>query len=83
MNVSKVRGCKEDITGDAKAWLLSIARLKPKNLGYTVETLINKTMTKNIREAAKEAEYERLTTISESEVYRIMDKADIKPFRIR
>lgn len=83
LNVSEGRGCKEEITGEAKAWLLSIACMKPKDLGYAAETWTTKSLTAHIRKAAKEAGYERLTTVSESGVYRILDKADIKPFRIQ
>jgi transposase len=83
LNVSKGRGCKEEITGEAKTWLLSVACMKPKDLGYAAETWTTKALTAHIRKAAQEAGYERLTTISESGVYRILDKADIKPFRIR
>lgn len=83
LNVSKGRGCKEEITGEAKTWLLSIACMKPKDLGYAAETWTTKALTQHIRKAAAQEGYDRLTTISESGVYRILDKADIKPFRIQ
>lgn len=83
LNVSKGRGCKEEITGEAKTWLISVACQKPKDLGYAAETWTTKALTAHIRNNAIEAGYERLATISESGVYRILDKADIKPFRIQ
>ncbi len=40
-------------------------------------------MTKHIRQQAEEAGYGRLSTISESGVFDILNKSNIKPFRIR
>ena len=34
LSVSEGRGRKEEITGEAKTWLISIACMKPKDLGY-------------------------------------------------
>ena len=83
LNVAGGRGRKEEITGEAKTWLLSIACMKPKDLGYAAETWTTSALTKHIRLSAKEAGYERLATITESGVYKILDKANIKPFRIQ
>ncbi len=83
LSVSEGRGRKEEITGEAKTWLISIACMKPKDLGYAAETWTTSTLTKHINLVAKEAGYERLSTITESGVYKILDKANIKPFRIQ
>ena len=83
LNVSKGRGRKEEITGEAKTWLISIACMKPKDLGYAAETWTMSALTKHINKVAKDAGYERLSTITESSVLRILDKANIKPFRIQ
>ncbi len=83
LSVSKGRGRKEEITGEAKTWLISIACMKPKDLGYAAETWTTSTLTKHINLVAKDAGYERLSTITESGVYRILDKTNIKPFRIQ
>ena len=40
-------------------------------------------ITKHIRSHAKEAGYERLSTITESGIYKILNKSNIKPFRIQ
>ena len=37
LSVSEGRGRKEEITGEAKTWLISIACMKPKDLGYAAE----------------------------------------------
>lgn len=83
LNVSEGRGRKEQITGEAKTWLLSIACIKPKDLGYAAETWTTKSLTKHINKVAVEAGFPRLATITESGVYKILDKADVKPFRIQ
>ena len=83
LNVSDGRGRKEEITGEAKTWLISIACMKPKDLGYAAETWTTSALTKHINKVAKDAGYERLSTITEASVFRILDKANIKPFRIK
>ena len=83
LNVGKGRGCKDEITGEARTWLISVACTKPKDLGYAAETWTTKALTEHIRKTATAAGFERLTTISESGVYQILDKSNIKPFRIQ
>lgn len=83
LSVSEGRGRKEEITGEARAWLISVACMKPKDLGYAAETWTTSSLTKHIRAHAKEAGHERLSTLTESGVYKILDKSNIKPFRIQ
>lgn len=83
LSASEGRGYKEDISGEAKTWLISVACQKPKDLGYAAELWTTPALTKHIREHAKEAGYERLSNISESGVYQILNKNNIKPFRIK
>ena len=83
LNVSPGRGRKEEITGEAKIWLISVACMKPKDLGYSAETWTINSLTKHIHLVAKDAGYERLSTITKSSVHRILNKAGIKPFRIQ
>lgn len=83
LSVSEGRGRKEQITGEARTWLISIACMKPKDLGYAAEVWTTSSLTKHIRTHAREAGYERLCTITESGVYKILAKSNIKPFRIQ
>ena len=83
LNVSPGRGRKEEITGEAKTWLISVACMKPKDLGYSAETWTINSLTKHIHLITKDARYERLSTITKSSVHRILNKAGIKPFRIQ
>ena len=83
LNVSKGRGRKEEITGEARTWLISVACVQPKDFGYAAETWTTKSLTKHINRTAAEAGFARLTTITESGVYRILEKSKIKPYRIQ
>lgn len=83
LSVSAGRGLKEEISGEAKTWMIGIACQKLKDLGYAAETWTNSALTKHIRQHAEEAGYQRLSTISESSVYNILSKSNIKPFRVR
>jgi transposase len=83
LSVDEGRGRKEEISGEAKAWLISAACTQPRNLGYAAETWTTKALTKHINSTACEAGFDRLATITESGVYKILDKSDIKPFRIQ
>ena len=83
LNVDKGRGRKEEITGEAKTWLISVACTQPKEFGYSAETWTTRSLTQHINKTAAEEGFERLATITESGVYRILDKSKIKPFRIQ
>lgn len=83
LNVEKGRGRKEEITGEAKTWLISVACTQPKDFGYAAETWTTKSLTQHINKTAAAEGFERLSTITESGVYRILDKSRIKPFRIQ
>lgn len=83
LNVRKGRGRKEEITGEAKTWLISVACTQPKDFGYAAETWTTKSLTQHINKTAADAGFDRLAAITESGVYRILDKSKIKPFRIQ
>ena len=83
LSVGKGRGRKEEITGEAKTWLISVACTQPKDFGYAAETWTTKALTQHINKTAAKEGFERLATITESGIYRILDKSKIKPFRIQ
>lgn len=82
LSVSKGRGRKEELIGEAKTWLISVACTQPKDFGYAAETWTTSSLTQHINKTAAETGFDRLATISESGVYRILDKSKVKPFRI-
>jgi transposase len=83
LNVDKGRGRKDEITGEAKTWLISQACMQPKELGYAAELWTTKSLTRHINKTAADAGFDRLATITESGVYRILQKSKIKPFRLQ
>ena len=77
------RGRNAEITDEEKAWISNIACQKPKDLGYSAETWTYARLTSHINKSAEAAGFIRLSTIHKSTVHKILDDAEIKPFRIR
>lgn len=77
------RGRNAEITDDEKTWIINIACQKPIDFGYAAETWTYAKLTSHINKNAESAGYTRLSTIHKSTVHRILDEAEIKPFRIR
>jgi transposase len=77
------RGRNAEITDDEKAWIINIACQKPKDLGYSAETWTYSKLTAHINKNAEPAGFTRLSTIRKSTIHTILDKAEIKPFRIK
>lgn len=77
------RGRNAEITDDEKAWIINIACQKPKDLGYSAETWTYSKLTAHINKNAETAGFTRLSTIRKSTIHTILDKAEIKPFRIK
>jgi transposase len=77
------RGCNPEITDEEKAWIVSVACQLPYTLGYSAETWTQSSLTKHINKNAETAGYTRLSTISQSSVQKILERASIKPHKIR
>ena len=77
------RGRNAEITDDEKSWIISIACQKPTDFGYAAETWTYAKLTSHINKSAEAAGYIRLSTIHKSTVHSILDKAEIKPFKIK
>ena len=77
------RGRNAEITDEEKAWIINIACQKPKDRGYSAETWTYARLTSHINKSAEAAGFIRLSTIHKSTVHKILDDAEIKPFRIR
>lgn len=77
------RGRNSEISDDEKAWVIDIACRKPTEFGYAAETWTHAKLMKHVQETAESAGYTRLSTISKASIQRILDEADIKPFKIR
>jgi transposase len=71
------------ISDEEKAWVVSVACMKPKDLGYAQELWTIKRLTAHIHAACTGAGYPKLMGISGSTVWTILDAAELKPHKIR
>ncbi len=83
LGVAEGRGAKSEIFGEAKTWIIAEACTRPNDLGYAAELWTYSALTNHIRSKAVEAGFPRLATISRNEVYTILEKSRIKPFKIK
>ena len=72
-----------EITGEAKAWVVSIACTKPKDHGLAAELWSISALARFVGERAQAAGFPRLANAGKSTVWRILDDNDIKPHKIR
>lgn len=72
-----------EITDDAVAWIIDVACQRPADLGYSQELWTLKNLHQHIQSHAKEAGYERLATITKPMVQKILQRSEIKPFKIK
>lgn len=79
----KRKGRPVEITDDAIAWIISIACQRPSVLGYAQELWTLKNLHQYIQSHAEEAGYSRLTTITKPMVQKILNRSEIKPFKIK
>ena len=77
------RGRNPEITDDEKTWIIDIACHKPTEFGYPAEIWTYAKLTAHIQETAEAAKHPRLSTISRTMVAKILNEAEVKPFRIK
>lgn len=77
------RGRNPEITDDEKSWIIDTACRKPKDFGYAAETWTYAKLTAHINASAEAAGHARLSTITKTSIKKILDAAEIKPFRIQ
>jgi transposase len=75
-------GKPPEITPEAKAWLVSLACQKPKELGYSFELWTNRLLAKHVREHCKKNGHPSLGKINRGTVSKILNKSDIRPYKI-
>lgn len=72
-----------EITEEAKAWVVSLACVKPKDLGLAAELWSLSALARYVAEHAEETGFSRLSSAGKSTVWRILDENDLKPHKIR
>ena len=72
-------GKTPEITADAKAWLVSLACQKAKDLGYPHELWTTRLLARHVREHSVAAGHPCLGSIAQGTVCKILARHDIKP----
>lgn len=78
----KRSGRPSEITPEAKAWVVSLACQKPKDLDYSYEVWTTRLLAQHIRDNAEEQGYPSVVRIGSGTVSRILSENDIKPHKI-
>ncbi len=76
-------GQEPKITDDAKAWVVSLACQKAKDLGYPHELWTTRLLARHVREHAEAAGYPCLMRLAQGTVCKILDQQEVKPHKVR
>ncbi len=76
-------GKAPEITADAKAWLVSLACQKAKDLGYPHELWTTRLLARHVREHAVAAGHPCMAGIVQGTVCKILARHDVKPHKVR
>src|SRR5437763_2047656 len=76
-------GKAPDITPEARAWLVSLACQKAKDLGYPHELWTTRLLAQHARDHAVAAGHPCLSNIAQGTVCKILARHDVKPHKVR
>src|SRR6202789_2147284 len=76
-------GKEPTITPEAKAWLVSLACQKAKELGYPHELWTTRLLARHVRENAGTAGHPCLMCLVQGTVCKILDQHEVQPHKIR
>ena len=76
-------GKTPEITADAKAWLVSLACQKAKDLGYPHELWTTRLLARHVREHSVAAGHSCMASIAQGTVCKILARHDVKPHKVR
>jgi transposase len=76
-------GREPSITLDAKAWLVSLACRKAKELGYPHELWTTRLLASHAREHGSEEGHACLANLAQGTVCKILDQQEVKPHKVR
>jgi transposase len=76
------KGGPSKISAKAKAWFISIACMKPKDLGLASEFWTTNELAKYARNNCESAGYPSLKQLSKGTVSKILSKSDVKPHKM-
>ena len=76
-------GRPQDISAESRAWIISLACMKPKYLGYPHEIWTQRLLVKHIRENCIKEGHPDLLKINQGTISKILNASKIKPHKIR
>jgi transposase len=71
------------ITPESKAWVVSLACVKPKEIGYAAELWTLQSLAEHVRSACAGEGHDCLNRAAKATVWRILHQRDIKPHKIQ
>ncbi|MEK7994188.1 MAG: IS630 family transposase [Planctomycetota bacterium] len=77
------RGHPPVITDDARAWVISLACQKPKDLGYSYELWTTDLLAKHIRKHCRQQGHPSLKKLGRGTVSKLLSQAEIRPHKIQ
>jgi len=76
-------GKEPTITDDARAWVVSLACQKPKEVGFPHELWTTRLLARHVRENAEVAGHPCLTRLAQGTVCKILDRHEVQPHKVR
>ena len=77
------RGRRPSIPAEAKAWVISLACQKPKELGYAQELWTTRLLAKHVRKWSRQAGHPSLQHLGRGTVSKILAEHPIRPHKLR
>lgn len=77
------RGRRPSITAGARAWVVSLACRKPKDLGYAQELWTMKLLARHVRQHCREADHPSLWKLGRGTVSKILGASQVRPHKVQ
>ena len=76
------KGRPTQISAEARAWVVSLACVKPKQLGYPEELWTTRLLARHVREHCEQAGHPSLAQLARGTVSKILSRAQLRPHKI-
>ena len=76
-------GRPQNISAESRAFVISLACMKPKNIGYPHEIWTQRLLAKHIRKNCIKEGHSDLSSINQGTISKILNASNIKPHKIR
>jgi len=76
------RGRPSAMTAEARAWVVSLACQKPKDLGYSYELWTTRLLAKHVREHCGGSGHACLSKIGRGTISKILSKSEVRPHKL-